>query len=85
MKIMKWLLASTLLLGVFFTACKKEETTTIQSEQIMAAEDQTAANDLYEDVDEQVDIAIETRGGGGTCPTVTLDPCRRQLSPYHDR
>ncbi|MBI1225081.1 MAG: hypothetical protein GC192_07560 [Bacteroidetes bacterium] len=71
---MKWLLASTLTLGLFFTACQKDEDTTIQSEQIMAAEDQTAANDLYEDVDEQVDIAVETRGGGGTCPTVTIDP-----------
>lgn len=77
MKIMKWLLATTLLLGVFFTACKKEENESVASEQIMAAEDQTAANDLYEDVDEQIDEAIETRGGdpnGNTCPTVTIDP-----------
>lgn len=74
MKIMKWLLASTLFLGVFFTACQKDRET-INSEQILAAEDQTAANDLYEDVDEQVDQAIETRGGGtDDCPTVTLDP-----------
>ncbi|MBK9013745.1 MAG: hypothetical protein IPM82_06460 [Saprospiraceae bacterium] len=62
-------------MGLLFTACKKDEETTIQSEQIMAAEDQTSSNDLYEDVDEQVDQAIETRGGGGTvCPTVTIDP-----------
>jgi hypothetical protein len=77
MKIAKWLLASTLLLGVFFTACKKDETGTVASEQIMAAEDQTSANDIYEDVDEQIDEAIETRGGdpnGNTCPTVTIDP-----------
>ncbi len=74
MKIIKWLLASTLLLGVFFTACKKDETSTVTTEQITAAEDQTAANDLYEDIDEQVDIAVETRGGGGTCPTVIIDP-----------
>ena len=61
-------------MALIFTACKKDETETIQSEQIMAAEDQAAANDLYEDVDEQVDQAVETRGGGGDCPTVTLDP-----------
>ncbi|MBI5916825.1 MAG: hypothetical protein HY842_15730 [Bacteroidetes bacterium] len=74
MKIFKLLAMATLLVGVLFTACKKDEDT-VQSQQIMAAEDQTTANDLYEDVDEQVDDAIETRGGGGsTCPTVTLDP-----------
>ena len=74
MKIMKFLFASTLMMSLLFTACKKDEETTIQREQIMAAEDQTSANDLYEDVDEQVDQAIETRGGGGDCPTVTIDP-----------
>lgn len=74
MKMMKWLFAATLAFVVLFSACKKDELTSDQTEQIMAAEDQTAANDLYEDVDEQVDQAIETRGGGGTCPTVTIDP-----------
>jgi len=75
MKIINWLLATTLLMGVFFTACQKDEDSIIESEQLMAAEDQTAANDLYEDVDEQVDQAIETRGGGpDDCPIVTIDP-----------
>lgn len=77
MKITKWLLASTLLLGILFTACKKDEDGTVATEQITAAEDQTSANDIYEDVDEQVDEAIETRGGdpsGNACPTVTIDP-----------
>lgn len=75
MKITKWLFASILSLGLFFTACKKDNDNAIQSEQIVAAEDQTAATDLYEDVDEQVDLAIDTRGGGSDdCPTVTIDP-----------
>ncbi len=74
MKIMKWLTASALVLAVLFTACKKDEPTALLTEQITAAEDQTAANDLYEDVDDQVDEAIETRGGGEDCPTVTIMP-----------
>lgn len=75
MKIMKWLLTATTAFALLFTACKKDEETTIPTEQLVAAEDQTAANDLYEDVDEQVDEAIETRGGDPTeCPTVTIVP-----------
>lgn len=74
MKIMKWLTATALVLAVLFTACKKDESTIVTAEQLTAAEDQTTANDLYEDVDDQVDDAIETRGGGEDCPTVTLVP-----------
>jgi len=77
MKNMKWLFALVLAGGVFFTACQKDNDKTLPTDQITAAEDQTAANDLYEDVDEQVDEAIETRGDdpdGNTCPTVTIDP-----------
>ncbi|MCC6724958.1 MAG: hypothetical protein IT258_10645 [Saprospiraceae bacterium] len=74
MKIMKWLTATALALTVLFTACKKEDNDTIQSEQLVAAEDQTSANDVYEDVDEQVDEAIETRGAGEDCPTITISP-----------
>ncbi|MBK8564341.1 MAG: hypothetical protein IPN76_13640 [Saprospiraceae bacterium] len=75
MKIMKWLTAAALGLAVLFTACKKEESAAILPEQLTAAEDQTTANDLYEDVDDQVDDAIETRGGGpADCPTVTIVP-----------
>ncbi len=74
MKIMKLLTVAALGLAVFFTACKKEESATMLPAQITAAEDQTTANDLYEDVDDQVDEAIETRGGGEDCPTVTIVP-----------
>jgi hypothetical protein len=60
---------------VFFTACQKDNDN-LTSEQIVASEDQTAATDLYQDVEDQVDQAIETRGGGGggACPVVTIDP-----------
>jgi hypothetical protein len=75
MKMMKWLTATALGLALLFTACKKDETTAILPDQITAAEDQTSANDLYEDVDEQVDDAVATRGGGPEdCPTVTIVP-----------
>lgn len=74
MKMMKSLAALALTMGVLFTACQKDDDSPILATQITAAEDQTAANDLYEDVDEQLDLAVETRGGGGDCPTVTIDP-----------
>jgi hypothetical protein len=75
MKMLKLLLTTTLAFTLLLTACKKDEDA-FQSEQLVAAEDQTSANDVYEDVDEQVDLAIEERGGpaGADCPTVTFDP-----------
>lgn len=81
MKIFKSLAFSALFLGLLFTACKKEEDnqlTQAETQQIVAAgQDQATAEDLFDDVDYQVDWAIDTRGGGGTfpdCPTVTLEP-----------
>lgn len=78
MKTFKLLIIAALMLGLFFTACKKEETSTndLQSEQMVTSLDQTTADDLYEDVDTQVDDAIETRGGGDPtgCPVITISP-----------
>jgi hypothetical protein len=78
MKAIYWFILPALFLGVLFTACKKEESTNddLQSEQMVASLDQTTANDLYEDIDAQVDNAIETRGGGDptACPVITISP-----------
>jgi hypothetical protein len=82
MKTIKWLALSALFLGVLFTACKKDEDTQLTQaetqQMIVASEDQTVSEDFYEDVDYQVDWAIETRDGGGTglpdCPVVTIEP-----------
>ncbi len=72
---------AALLLGVLFTACKKDEdkelTQATTAQLIAAGEDQATAEDLYEDVDYQVDWAIEMRNGGGSfpdCPTITMTP-----------
>ncbi len=78
MKTIKWLAISALFMGLFFSACKKNEDNDLSAETtqqiVVSSEDQTTAEDLFEDVDYQVDDAIETRGGGGNCPTVTADP-----------
>ncbi len=78
MKTIKWLAISALFMGLFFSACKKNEDNDLSVETtqqiVVSSEDQTTAEDLFEDVDYQVDEAIETRGGGGNCPTVTADP-----------
>lgn len=69
---------SALFLGILFTACQKDETTTndLSTDQMVASLDQATADDLIEDVDVQVDDAIETRGGGnsGGCPVITFSP-----------
>ncbi len=81
MKTIKWLALSALSLGVLFTACKKDEDTQLTQEQtqqiVVSGEDQATSEDLFEDVDYQADLAIETLDGGGAfpdCPTVTVVP-----------
>jgi len=77
MKTIKWLFSTVLFLGLFLTACNKDSTTdlTASSQQLTASEDQTTATNIYEDVDDQVDESIETRGGGANdCPIVTVEP-----------
>jgi hypothetical protein len=77
MRTIKWLATSAFCGALLFTACKKDETTAVQTEQFVASEDQTTADNLYQDVDDQVDEAIETRGGGdptSVCPVITITP-----------
>jgi len=79
MKPINWLFTATLFLGLFFTACQKDTTDNLADQEvadklIVSSEDHATAEDFYQDVEDQVDDAIETRGGGGDCPTVTADP-----------
>jgi hypothetical protein len=78
MKTIKWLFSTVLLMGLFLTACNKDSTTDLTADsqqQMTASEDQATVSDLYEDVSDQVDDAIETRGGGANdCPIVTVEP-----------
>ncbi|MAT53343.1 MAG: hypothetical protein CMN32_02600 [Saprospirales bacterium] len=76
MKQIKWFAVFALALGVFLTACNKEDLTLgfEDSEQMVASTDQTTSEDLYADVEDQVDLAIETRGAGQDCPEVTVEP-----------
>lgn len=70
-----------LLFSISFTACQKEEqdeqltTEEATQQMIIANEDNSTAEALYERVDNQVDGIIDARGGGsGDCPTVTVEP-----------
>ncbi len=77
MKLFKWFALPVLFAGLFITACKKDNLTLgfEDSEQMVASQDQTTAEDLYTDVEDQADWAIETRGAGpDPCPIVTIDP-----------
>lgn len=67
------LLLTALFLGVLaFNACKKSDDTKANDADIMTSEDLATNEDFSEEIDFAVDVAIEGRGGGGTCPVVTL-------------
>lgn len=64
-------LISALLLSIsLFQSCVKKET---DSAEVTTAQDLAANADFSEQIDLAANIAIEERGGGGTCPVVTLD------------
>lgn len=63
-------LIAALLMGIaFFQSCKKSENSDLD---VLTSEDIATNEDFSEEIDFAVDIAIEERGGGSTCPTVTL-------------
>lgn len=79
MKTIIKLLTSTLIFGLFFTAClpdKEEELTTEEKteQMIISSEDHANSEDFYQDIEDRVDEAIEKSGGGGDCPTVSASP-----------
>ncbi len=64
-------LIATLLMGIaLFQSCKKSDN--VSDADIMTSEDIATNEDFSEEIDFVADVAIEERGGGGTCPTVTL-------------
>lgn len=63
-------LAAALLLGTaLFHACKKDDAADAD---LMTAEDLAINEDFSEQIDLAANVAIEERGGSGSCPTVTL-------------
>ena len=72
------LLATLLLFSFLFTACEKDKTQLTDEEttqqMIVANEDNSTADALFQSVEDQTDGIIESRGGGGDCPAVTVDP-----------
>ena len=79
MKTIDKLLTTTLFLSLLFTACQTDKDNELTNEEqaeqmIISTEDHATVDDLFQNVEDQVDEAIETRGGGGDCPTVTVDP-----------
>ena len=79
MKTFNQFIAVALIMGLLFTSCQKEQEEQLTDEQeteqmIISSEDHATADNLYQDVEDRVDEAIQTRGNGMTCPTVTADP-----------
>ncbi len=59
---------------LLFTSCEKDNALTTE-EQLETSDEVATAVDLVEDVEEQVDLAVELRGGDGDgCPTITVTP-----------
>lgn len=70
-----------LLFSLSFTACQKEEpqpelTEETTQQMIVASEDNSTAEDLFQSIEDESDLVIENRGGGSNpdCPTVTVTP-----------
>jgi hypothetical protein len=63
-------LLAALLMGIaLFQSCKKDASEDLD---VITSEDLATNEDFSEQIDLAADVAIEERGGGGTCPVVTL-------------
>ncbi|MBK9337795.1 MAG: hypothetical protein IPM98_15065 [Lewinellaceae bacterium] len=63
-------LLAALLVGIaLFQSCKKDASEDVD---VITSEDLATNEDFSEQIDLAADVAIEERGGGGTCPVVTL-------------
>jgi len=69
MKKSLFLFAALLMGATLFQSCKKDNAV---DEDVTTSEDLATSEDFSEQIDFAVDVAIEERGGGSTCPTVTL-------------
>jgi hypothetical protein len=67
------LLLSVLFAGIsLFQSCKKSSDTDSQDQVIMTSEDISTQEDYAEQTDIDIDMSLEERGGGVTCPTITF-------------
>lgn len=71
MKKISFLLGILALSAITFFACKEDEDAVDQAA-VAAAEDVSTFEDLSEQADIDLDIAVEERGGGSACPVVTF-------------
>ncbi|MCB0520786.1 MAG: hypothetical protein H6577_21610 [Lewinellaceae bacterium] len=81
MNSIKWLAFTILTVAIAFTACRLDKDNNVDegfTESITTtSEDQSTAENYFQDAEDQEDWAIETRDGGGGftgCPTVTVEP-----------
>lgn len=82
MNSIKWLVFTVLMIGFAFAACRFDKNDDKVDEGftekiLFTSEDQSTAENYFQDAEDQEDLAIETRDGGGTfagCPTVTVEP-----------
>ncbi|HMQ47522.1 MAG TPA: hypothetical protein PKA00_09010 [Saprospiraceae bacterium] len=71
------LLATVFTVSFLVVSCEKESEPTTDEVATEVSEDVAIVEDLYQDTEDEVDLQLETRGGGNpsnTCPTVTADP-----------
>lgn len=62
-------------LSLFLASCQKEKPETPAFEEdLVTNEDVVTATNLFQDTEDEVDLQIETRGGGLNCPAVTVSP-----------
>ncbi|MCB9274706.1 MAG: hypothetical protein H6564_11750 [Lewinellaceae bacterium] len=76
MKKQFWFLAVFFAGALAFTACEKNDTEAISDtdEAVITGEDETAAANLFQDTEDEVDYEIETRDPNDDCPTITVTP-----------
>ncbi|MFN0013939.1 MAG: hypothetical protein ACKVU2_05270 [Saprospiraceae bacterium] len=67
MKNARLLLIALLMGATYFQSCKKDDDI-----DLVTSEDLAMSEDFSEQIDLAADVAVEERGGGSTCPTVTL-------------
>ena len=75
MKKLFLLIAAFAAISLAMTSCQKEETETPAFEEDLTTnEDVATVTNLFQDTEDEADNQIETRGGGLSCPTVTVTP-----------
>lgn len=63
------------MLGTTFFACEKTDETSLVEESITTSEDLTAAQNLIQDTEDELEVQIETRSENSEdCPTITVSP-----------